>query len=186
MGLEAVKLIEEVKNWCNILGSAHNWIWSDSSIAKPLRFPNLPLLESQGLIMVGSNLTFKAELLPSCPSLPDLYKALILHPVHFNFACTHPEYNTFTSLNNIPDLLTYSNKYLLADDLLALHQYGIIVGGVIETGEGEGVMLWILNIYIYISFLILYLKVLRIAYVELFLSRFPLYLLEVSITSPVN
>jgi hypothetical protein len=47
-------------------------------------------------------------------------------------------------------------------------------------------MLWILNIYIYISFPILYLKLHRIAYVELFLSRFPLCLLEVSITLPVN
>jgi hypothetical protein len=119
VGSEAVKWIEEAKRWCNILGSAHNWIWPYSSIAKPLRFPILPLLEGQGLIMVGSNLTFKTEVQPSRPSSPDLSKALILHPVHSNFARAHPEYNPFTSLNNIPDLLTYSDKDLLANDLLA-------------------------------------------------------------------
>jgi|SRR5882762_3099981 len=55
---------------------------------------------------------------PTRPSSPDYSKALILHPIQSNFACTHPKYNPFTSLNTIPGYLTYSDNDLLVNDLL--------------------------------------------------------------------
>ena len=55
---------------------------------------------------------------PSYPSSPDLSKALILHPIHSNFAHAHPEYNQFTSLDAIPDYPTYDDNDLLVYDLL--------------------------------------------------------------------
>jgi hypothetical protein len=46
--LDAVQWIKEAKEHCDILRGNHGWIWPYSGIAKPLEFPNLPLLEGQG------------------------------------------------------------------------------------------------------------------------------------------
>jgi len=53
VGLEAVQWIKEVKEHCGMLGGQHGWIWPYPGIAKPLEFPNLPLLEGQGSIMAS-------------------------------------------------------------------------------------------------------------------------------------
>jgi hypothetical protein len=116
--LEAVHWIEEVKEHCGTLGGQHGWIWPYSGIAKPLGFPNLPLLEGQGSIMAGSDNGLDSEFPPPTQSLPNLSKALILHPIHSNFAHAHPEYNPFTSLNTIPDDPTYGDHDLSVGDLL--------------------------------------------------------------------
>jgi hypothetical protein len=118
VGLDAVHWIEEAKDHCDILGGDHGWIWPCSSVTKTLKFPNLLLLEGQGSIMAGSNIDLDSKFPPTQPSSPDLSKALILHPVHSNFACTHLEYNPFTSLNAILDYPTYGDHNLSVDDLL--------------------------------------------------------------------
>ena len=118
VGLEAVRWIEEAKERCGTLGGQHGWIWPYSGIAKPLGFPNLPLLEGQGSIMAESDDGLDSEFSPPTPSSPDLSKALILHPIHSNFARAHPEYNPFTSLDAIPDYPTYGDHDLSVGDLL--------------------------------------------------------------------
>ena len=118
VGLEAVRWIEEAKERCGTLGGHHGWIWPYSGIAKPLGFPNFPLLEGQGLIMAGSNGGLDSEFPPPTLSSPDLSKALILHPIHSNFARAHPEYNPFTSLDAIPNYPTYGDHDLSVNDLL--------------------------------------------------------------------
>jgi len=114
LGLETVWWIEEVKEHCEILGAWHDWIWPSSGVIKP----NLLLLEGQGSIMAGANVDLHSNIPSTRSSSPDYSKALILHPVHSNFACTHPEYNPFTSLDTILDYPAYSNHDLLVDDLL--------------------------------------------------------------------
>ena len=118
VGLEAVHWIEEAKERCGTLGGQHGWIWPYSGITKPLGFPNLPLLEGQGLIMAGSDDGLDSEFPPSTPSSPNLSQALILHPIHSDFAHAHSEYNPFTSLDAIPDYPTYDDHDLSVDNLL--------------------------------------------------------------------
>jgi len=43
--------------------------------------------------MAESDDGLDSEFSPPTPSSPDLSKALILHPIHSNFARAHPEYN---------------------------------------------------------------------------------------------
>jgi hypothetical protein len=118
VGLETVWWIKEVKECCGMLGGQHSWIWPYSGIAKPMEFPNLRLLEGQGSIMAGADINLDSDFPPTRPSSPDYSKALILHPIYSNFACAHPEYNPFTSLNTIPDYPTYSDNNLSVNDLL--------------------------------------------------------------------
>jgi len=75
-------------------------------------------LEGQGSIMAGSDDGLDSEFSPPTPSSPDLSKALILHPIHSNFARAHPEYIPFTSLDAIPIYPTYGDHDLSVDDLL--------------------------------------------------------------------
>ena len=110
--LEVVQWIEEAKECCTMLGGHHSWIWPYSGIAKPLAFPNLPLLERQGSIMAGSDVNSDSEFHLTRQSSPDLSKALILHSIHSNYSCP------FTLLNAIPDDPTYSDHDLSVNDLL--------------------------------------------------------------------
>jgi len=114
VGLEAVRWIEEAKEGCEILGGQHGWIWPYSGAIKP----NLPLLEGQGSIMVGADVDLDSNIPSTRPSSPDYSKALILHPVHSNFARAHPEYNPFTSLDTILDYPTYGDNDLSVSNLL--------------------------------------------------------------------
>jgi hypothetical protein len=116
--LSDLEWIEEAKEHYDILGGNHSWIWPYSHITKPLEFPTLPLLEGQGSIMAGSNVDLDSEFPPTRLCSPDLSKTLILHPIHSNFACAHPEYNPFTSLSAIPDYPTYGDHNLSVDHLL--------------------------------------------------------------------
>ena len=68
--------------------------------------------------MAGSDGGLDSEFPPATPSSPDLSKALILHPIHSNFARAHLKYNPFTSLDAIPDYPTYGDHDLSVDDLL--------------------------------------------------------------------
>jgi hypothetical protein len=107
-----------VKEHCNILGGNHGWIWPYSGITKPLKFPNLPLLEGQGSIIAGSDVNLDSEFPPTRPSSPDLSKVLILHPIYSNFTQAHPEYNPFTSLDAIPGYTTCNDQELSVNNLL--------------------------------------------------------------------
>jgi len=118
VGLEAVQWIEEAKECCGILGGQHGWIWPYSGIAKPMELPNCPLLEGQGSIMAGADVDLDSNIPSTRSSSPDYSKALILHPVHSNFACVHPKYNPFTLLDTILDYPTYGNNDVSVSDLL--------------------------------------------------------------------
>jgi hypothetical protein len=114
VGLEGVRWIKEAKERCEILGGQHSWIWPYSGAIKP----NLPLLEGQGSIMAGADINLDSNIPSTRSSSPDYSKALIIHLVHSNFACAHPKYNPFTSLDTIPDYPTDGDNDLSVSDLL--------------------------------------------------------------------
>jgi hypothetical protein len=68
--------------------------------------------------MAGSDINLDSDFPPTRPSSPDLSKALILHPIHSNFAHAHPEYTPFTLLDAIPDYLTYGDHDFPVDNLI--------------------------------------------------------------------
>jgi hypothetical protein len=68
--------------------------------------------------MAGSNINLDSNFPTTCPSSPDFSKALILHPVHSNFACAHLEYNPFTLLDTILDYPAYGDRALSLNNLL--------------------------------------------------------------------
>ena len=72
VGLEAIEWIEEARRHCAMLGDAHGWHWAIPKVVDYPLVSNLPLLEGQGLIMAGLDVTLDSDIPPSCPPSPDL------------------------------------------------------------------------------------------------------------------